>query len=141
MTTNSTAPIATYLGTQLTAFTVGKRLAEQYPNLPGAYVTIHQAYPGHIAFQLSDFPSLERWRETLVIDPTHVTVTKLGPDLLIEFTTEVSGVTVRAYAIDLVLTPFRPAPRPGEFDEQRHLLDPLDHALEALAPRTTGSVV
>ncbi|MGW6566482.1 hypothetical protein [Streptomyces sp. NPDC054975] len=25
--------------------------------------------------------------------------------------------------------------RPGSMDEQRHLMDPLDHALEALAPR------
>ncbi|WP_329424055.1 hypothetical protein [Streptomyces sp. NBC_01268] len=33
--------------------------------------------------------------------------------------------------------PAKPHPTAGELAEQRHLVDPLDHALEALAPRTT----
>lgn len=30
-------------------------------------------------------------------------------------------------------------PTEGELAEQRHLMDPLDHALEALAPHTEGA--
>ncbi|MFF9910659.1 hypothetical protein [Streptomyces sp. NPDC013457] len=34
----------------------------------------------------------------------------------------------------------RPSPTRGELAKQRHLVDPLDHVLEALAPRTTATI-
>lgn len=53
-------------------------------------------------------------------------------------TVQIDGVTVEAWTLvdaeDEVAAPHRPTD--GELAEQQHLIDPLDHALEALAPRT-----
>lgn len=108
MNRQPTQPPRTSLEAQRTTFAVLADLAVRFPGLPAAYTTVHTTPTGLVTLQLPSFAAWEIWREFLGIDSADVKSSTIRTtDVMIEFTTQVDGVTFIAYATDLVISAVR----------------------------------
>lgn len=116
------------LADQAPALRAALQLAEQYPDLPSAYLTISWIYPGRLDMQLDSEAELLAWRRKL--QPTAALsrrpLGKTRADVSFVFT--IDSITVRVVAVLSV-------PTDGQLAEQQHqLLDAAAPPLACAAP-------
>jgi len=103
VTTEITEPIAG----QRSAVQVLADLAAQHPELPAAFITIHQPWsgdPARLDMQLSTPTAFNLWRAVLDVDPNRVTLHPSGRGSWIEATTVHEGIPINISSHGILLT-------------------------------------
>lgn len=103
VTAESTFPIAV----QRSAISTLAELADQFPDLPDAYIVIHQSWkgaPAKLGLQLDNPTGFEQWRIALGIDPNTVELWAHGVSSWLIASTERDGIQIQITAHGILLT-------------------------------------
>ncbi|MFD4569337.1 hypothetical protein ACFWOX_33870 [Streptomyces sp. NPDC058467] len=103
MTSEITAPIAG----QRSAVQVLADLIGQHPELPAAFITVHEPWkgePARLDLQLSAPTLFNPWRSVLDVDPARVVLHPSGRASWIEATTVREGIHIVISAHGILLT-------------------------------------
>ena len=103
MTTESTFPIAV----QRSAIQALAELADQFPDLPDAYIVIHQSWkgaPARLKLQLDNPTGFEQWRTALGIKPAAVHLYPHGISSWVLASTVRDGIDIEISAHGILLT-------------------------------------
>ena len=103
MTTEPTGPIAD----QLSAVQMIESLINDFPNLPDAYITIHQPWrgsPSKLSLQLDTPNCFEQWRAALGIDGDNVALHPYGRDSWVNAQTVRGSIHISISAHGISLT-------------------------------------
>lgn len=103
MTTETTGPIAA----QRSAIRLLGELADQFADLPNAYITIHKPWmdePSDLDFQLPTPDAFERWRIALGIESEAVSLHPYGADSYMTARTVRDGIQIDISAHGILLT-------------------------------------
>lgn len=103
MTTEITGPI---LGQHSAVQAIDNLIAE-FPDLPNAYITIHQPWrgaPAKLDFQLHTPDCFEQWRTALGIEGDNVTLHPYGRDSWVNAETVRDGIHISISAHGISLT-------------------------------------
>lgn len=143
---------------QAAAFETLDLLVSLYPDLPPAYITIHDTALVGVKAMCDTATDFEAWRTALQIPTAAVDLYGNSAGGWLAAETTVRGVLLRITGHGLAISREQAEPQPkehglpvvtlaeavalmgalpmptaGELAEQRHLVDPLDHVLEHLA--------
>jgi hypothetical protein len=103
VTAESTFPIAV----QRSAIQTVAELADQFPDLPDAYIIIHQSWmgaPARLKLQLDTPTGFEQWRTALGIKPAAVHLYPHGVSSWVLASTVRDGIDIEISAHGILLT-------------------------------------
>lgn len=103
MTTETTGPISG----QRSAIEMVAELADQFAELPNAYIVIHQPWegaPARLKFQLDTPTGFEQWRTALGIEPNAVHLYPHGVSSWVLASTVRNGIDIEISAHGILLT-------------------------------------
>lgn len=103
MTTETTGPISV----QRSAIRMADELADQFADLPNAFIVINRPWkgaPARLALQLDTPSGFEQWRTALGIEPDAVFLYPNGPGSWVLASTERDGIEIQITAHGILLT-------------------------------------
>ncbi|MFI0940955.1 hypothetical protein [Streptomyces sp. NPDC021020] len=84
---------------QATALQSLSHFADAHPDLPGAYVVSHSAFPKQVDVLLDGPADLETWRDALDIATNALTLKHYDARRHLEFTTPIGTTLLRVYTV------------------------------------------